>query len=123
MVLSRKGLLTVDELRRSVEGLPAAAYRTLPYYTKWARALTSLMLERGVLLRADVDAALGPVEMEDPPVLCATALQRSALAVLGGTPQYNHGWTLAYSTEACPPPRPAAPPGPGVAPCVGRLGV
>ncbi len=77
MVLSRKGLLTVDELRRSVEGLPAAAYATLPYYTKWARALTALMLERGVLSRADIDAALGPVETEDPPVLCAAALQSS----------------------------------------------
>lgn len=73
VVLSRKGLLTVDELRRSLEGLPAAAYQTLPYYTKWARALTSLALERGILARADIDAALGPLETEDPPVLCAQA--------------------------------------------------
>lgn len=69
VVLSRKGLLSVDELRRGLEGLPPAAYQTLPYYEKWARALIAIVLERGVLSRAELDAALGPLETEDPSVL------------------------------------------------------
>ena len=72
VVLSRKGLLSVDELRRGVEGLPAAAYLVRPYYEKWARALTAILLERRVLSRAELDAALGPANDVDPPVQCAT---------------------------------------------------
>lgn len=75
VVLSRKGLLTVDELRRGLEGLPPAAYLALPYYTKWARALTAILLERGVLSRAELDAALGPADEGDPPVQCALLLE------------------------------------------------
>ena len=48
-ILAVKGLMTVDELRRGIEAIPAAEYHALSYYERWLRALTGLMLEKGVV--------------------------------------------------------------------------
>ncbi len=49
VLLSRKGLLTVDELRRNIEALPPAAYDTMSYYERWIQAIAQTLLQRGVL--------------------------------------------------------------------------
>ncbi|GBF90736.1 nitrile hydratase subunit alpha [Raphidocelis subcapitata] len=74
--LLARGHLTLDELRRAVEGLPEAeAARS--YYEKWAAAAAEVCLERGVLSRADLDAALGPEPpSEQPPRFRAGDLVR-----------------------------------------------
>jgi hypothetical protein len=64
-IVSSKGLLTVDELRRGVEGLPPAAYESLPYYEKWARSLAVTLLDRGVMTTQDLDSVLGPEKETD----------------------------------------------------------
>ena len=48
-ILARKGLMTVDELRRGIESIPEAEYFELTYYERWLRSLTILMLEKGVV--------------------------------------------------------------------------
>ena len=42
-------LLTTDELRRGVEGLEQDSYRLWGYYDRWAAAMTTILLERGVI--------------------------------------------------------------------------
>ena len=49
MLLSRRGLVTVDELRRNIEGLGADAYERMTYYERWIHAITQTLIERGVL--------------------------------------------------------------------------
>lgn len=51
MLLSRKDqkLLTVDELRRNIEGLGAEAYDKMTYYERWIYAITQTLIQRGVI--------------------------------------------------------------------------
>jgi hypothetical protein len=48
-VLARKGLMTVDELRRGIESIPEDEYLALTYYERWLRSITALMVEKGVV--------------------------------------------------------------------------
>jgi hypothetical protein len=57
-LLSAKGLLTVDELRRGIEAIPEADYHRLGYYQRWIRSITDNLLRRSVLTEAELRAAL-----------------------------------------------------------------
>ena len=58
-ILSAKGLMTVDELRRGIEEIPEEEYLRLSYYQKWVRSMTATLLRRGVLDEAEVADRLG----------------------------------------------------------------
>lgn len=49
VLLTAKGLITVDELRRNIEGLGADAYERMSYYERWIAAIAQTLLQRGVL--------------------------------------------------------------------------
>lgn len=51
-------LITTDELRRAVESLDPQAYDTWSYYDRWAAAIASLLLERGVINDDELHAEL-----------------------------------------------------------------
>lgn len=46
--------MTVDELRRGIESMPAGDYRELGYYAKWLRSMIAIMAERGLVDRAQI---------------------------------------------------------------------
>ena len=43
------GRITVDEVRKNIEGLPHEAYDNLSYYEKWISSLTQTLIQRGVI--------------------------------------------------------------------------
>jgi hypothetical protein len=43
------GKITVDEVRKNIEGLPHEAYDRLSYYEKWISSLTQTLIQRGVI--------------------------------------------------------------------------
>lgn len=45
----QRHLITVDELRRGIEGLGPGVYDELSYYERWIASLTQLMIEKGVI--------------------------------------------------------------------------
>lgn len=57
-VLGAKQIMTVDELRRGIESIPEADYHRLSYYRRWVRAITDILLQRGVITEAELRAAL-----------------------------------------------------------------
>ena len=59
-ILSAKGLMTVDELRRGIEAIPEAEYHRLGYYERWVRSIAATLLRRGVVTEAELHAALSP---------------------------------------------------------------
>lgn len=61
-LLSLKGLMTVDELRRGIEAIPAAEYHALSYYQRWIRSMTDTLLRKGVVGEAELRAALARAE-------------------------------------------------------------
>lgn len=50
-----KGLMRVDELRRAIEGIEPGAYAKLRYYERWIVAIETLMVEKGILTRNEID--------------------------------------------------------------------
>ena len=48
-LLRGAGKITVDELRKNIEGLPHEAYDNLSYYEKWISSLTATLIQRGVI--------------------------------------------------------------------------
>ena len=57
-MLSLKGLMTVDELRRCIEELPEDTYLRLSYYQRWIRSMTATLLRKGVVTEDEVAARL-----------------------------------------------------------------
>jgi hypothetical protein len=53
-LLSAKGLMTVDELRRGIEAIPEAEYHALSYYQRWMRSITATLLRKGVLSETEL---------------------------------------------------------------------
>ena len=43
---------------RVIESLPPAQYETLSYYEKWTAALEILLIEKGILTAAEIDARM-----------------------------------------------------------------
>jgi hypothetical protein len=79
--LVSQGLLSIDLLRRSVEGLDYEDYKDWGYYARWALCIANILVEKGVLSSDDLHTALGVVGGEnlngsDGPLLKAGARVR-----------------------------------------------
>ena len=48
-------LVQVDEMRRAIEDMPPDDYRNLAYFEKWAVGVSSLMIEKGLVTRNELD--------------------------------------------------------------------
>ena len=57
-LLTRRGVMTVDELRRGIEAIPEDDYHRLSYYRRWMRSITDNLLRKGVITEAELRAAL-----------------------------------------------------------------
>ena len=62
-VMGNKGHITVDELRRAIEGLGPEKYGSLSYYERWAAALEALLAEKNFLTTAEVDEKVSQLEL------------------------------------------------------------
>lgn len=63
MLLSNaeKRVIRVDELRRAIESLAPDAYEKLSYYERWITAIETLLIEKGILTREEIDRKAGEV--------------------------------------------------------------
>jgi len=55
-------LLTVDELRKSIEALGPEAYDRMSYYERWVTSITQTMLQRGVITTEELARKMREVE-------------------------------------------------------------
>ena len=51
----KRGLMDTAELRRGIESLGPEAYSDLSYYERWAASIATIMVDRGVLTRDEID--------------------------------------------------------------------
>ena len=49
VLLSKRGHVMVDELRRNIETLGADAYDKMSYYERWIYAIAQTLIQRGIL--------------------------------------------------------------------------
>ena len=50
-----KQMIRVDELRRAIESLPPDAYEKMSYYERWITSIETLLIEKGVLTKEEID--------------------------------------------------------------------
>lgn len=65
MILLRdheRRIITVDELRRGIESIAPEAYDKLGYYERWITSIAHLLVEKGVVDQAALDARLAAVK-------------------------------------------------------------
>lgn len=51
----QKRVMRVDELRRAIESMEPAAYEKSKYYERWLHAVETIMVEKGVLTREEIE--------------------------------------------------------------------
>jgi hypothetical protein len=56
------GAFNVDEMRRTIESLPREVYERHDYYERWLLTIESLLVEKGVLTRAEIEARIAALE-------------------------------------------------------------
>jgi nitrile hydratase beta subunit len=60
----RAGQINIDEFRHAIERIPPARYLASSYYERWLAAAETLLVERGIVTRAELlakeDAAIDP---------------------------------------------------------------
>jgi hypothetical protein len=49
VLLSKKGHVTVDELRRNIETLGVEAYDSMSYYERWIYSISQTLIQRGII--------------------------------------------------------------------------
>ena len=55
-------VVTVDELRRGIEQLPPEVYNKLTYYERWISSITNILVEKGVLTRAEIEKRIAALK-------------------------------------------------------------
>ena len=64
MLLSARGHLKVDELRRNVEALGPDAYDRMSYYERWISSITATLIQRGVLTSDEIGRRMAEIEAQ-----------------------------------------------------------
>lgn len=65
-LLLDRGLASAAAVRRCIEALPPKSFESKTYYEKWAAALATVSLGRGIITEAELDAALGQPSSAPP---------------------------------------------------------
>ena len=55
-------VMRVDELRRGIETLTPEYYDQLSYYERWMTSIANILVDKGVLSRAEIDARAADVK-------------------------------------------------------------
>ncbi len=55
------------ELRRGIESLPPDAYLTLSYYERWIASIATILVEKGVIGREELDERIAQVAAREAP--------------------------------------------------------
>lgn len=69
VLLGKKKLILVDELRRGIEELGADAYDRYGYYERWMASMTNLLLEKKVIEVSELGARMAEIEAGTRPEL------------------------------------------------------
>lgn len=64
-LLTRRRVMTVDELRRGIESLGSAEYERLGYYERWITSITQTLLQKGILTTDELGRKLAEVETRE----------------------------------------------------------
>ena len=62
VLLGKRKILGVDELRRGIEELGSDAYDRYSYYERWMASITNILLEKGVIEVNELGVRMAEIE-------------------------------------------------------------
>ena len=62
VLLGKRRILSVDELRRGIEELGPEAYDRYGYYERWMASMTNVLLEKRVIEVSELGARMAEIE-------------------------------------------------------------
>ncbi len=62
VALGARGLRSTDEHRRAMEDMPGEDYLSLSYYERWVVGTETLLVEKGILTREEIDRKMAELE-------------------------------------------------------------
>jgi hypothetical protein len=65
MLLSQRGHLKVDELRRNIEALGPSAYDAMGYYERWMHSIGQAMIQRGLISIDELGRKMAEVDKRE----------------------------------------------------------
>ena len=65
VLLSKKGHVTVDELRRNIETLGVEAYDNMSYYERWIYSITQTLIQRGIITIDELGRGIEKAQTHD----------------------------------------------------------
>lgn len=60
--LGARGVKRTDEMRRAREEMDSDAYRSMSYYERWIASIETILIEKGILTRQEIDEKLAAFE-------------------------------------------------------------
>ncbi len=60
--LGARGIKRTDEMRRAREEMDADEYRALKYYERWIASIETILIEKNILTREEIDRKLAQFE-------------------------------------------------------------
>jgi hypothetical protein len=60
--LGVRGIKRTDEMRRAREEMDSAAYRDMNYYERWIASIETILIEKKILTRDEIDRKLANFE-------------------------------------------------------------
>ncbi len=60
--LGVKGIKRTDELRRAREDMDSELYQSLSYYERWIASMETILVEKKILMREEIDRKLADFE-------------------------------------------------------------
>jgi nitrile hydratase len=60
--LGAKGIKRTDEMRRAREEMDSAAYRAMTYYERWIASIETILIEKNILTKEEIDRKLEEFE-------------------------------------------------------------
>ncbi len=64
---AERRIIRTDELRRAIESIEPDRYEKLTYYERWITAIEKLLVEKGVLTRAEIERKVGELDARRKP--------------------------------------------------------
>ena len=62
--LSARGIKRTDEMRRAREEMDSVAYRDMTYYERWIASIETILIEKKILTREEINRRLAEFEKE-----------------------------------------------------------
>ena len=60
--LGARGVKRTDEMRRAREEMDSSAYRDMTYYERWIASIETILIEKNILTKREIDRKLAEFE-------------------------------------------------------------